>query len=196
MSAAPHYPPELGYSGLRMTAGEYAELGESADRYELIDGVVVMSPSPTVLHQQIVFEVTGQLWAYRQSHVESLIVSDTDLYLSGELVYRPDVCAYRTGIPVTPEARLTTPPDFVVEVLSRGNRPLDLFTKRDDYDRFGVLEYIVIDPDDGAVRHWRRGPSALTEVAVQGTRVPILSLPGFELDIARVRSMLPKRHRS
>ena len=48
---------ETCYYGLRMSAGEYLALGETQIRYELIDGVVVMSPSPTAQHQQLIMKI-------------------------------------------------------------------------------------------------------------------------------------------
>ena len=45
------------------------------------------------------------------------------------------------------DRRIRGVPDLVVEILSAGSKPLDLITKRDDYDAFGVGEYWVVDPD-------------------------------------------------
>src|SRR5256885_1453627 len=54
MSALPKpLGSDIGYAGLRMTADDYLGLGETQERYELINGVVFMSPSPTPRHSEI-----------------------------------------------------------------------------------------------------------------------------------------------
>ena len=151
MSAAPRFPVELGYAGLTMTADEYLALGETPERYELIHGVVCMTPSPGADHGAIAVEVTSQL---RNAGFRAF--ADIDLRLSPETVYRPDVCAYRRERIEGRIKRLPPAPDLVVEILSPSNKALDLITKRADYERADVGEYWVVDPDTLRFRCWRR----------------------------------------
>lgn len=192
MSAAPRHPRDLGYNGLKMTADEYLLLGETQDRYELIDGVVVMSPSPFPVHNEIAHEVAHQLtlFARREAGPPPIrVFPETDVRFSSGIVYRPDVCAYRAERLPRRVRRLETPPDLIVEVLSGGTKPLDLITKRDDYDRFGVGEYWVIDPATGEPRVWRRQRMRLAEASVEGDDLPCAVFPGFTLDLRPVRAL-------
>src|SRR5438045_1840911 len=124
MSTAPRYPAEMGYAGLRMSADEFLALGETPERYELIDGTVVMSPSPTPIHQLIIVELLQQILAWKQVHAGARVFPDTDLRLSSGKVYRPDLVVYAPGRLARPPERLAVPPDLVVEVLSPGSKPL------------------------------------------------------------------------
>lgn len=89
----------------------------------------------------------------------------------------------------TPE-RLVLPADLVIEILSPGSTVMDLITKRDDYERFGVGEYWAVDPSDLRIRAWRREGSRLIESAIEGERVPSAALVGFVLDVAALRRVL------
>lgn len=189
MSAAPRHPSELGYNGLRMTADEYLALGETFERYELIDGVVVMTPSPAPAHNEIAAELVVQLGTFSSRTRAVRLFPETDLRLSPSQVYRPDLCAYRAAGLSGKPARLDTPPDLVVEVLSPGSKPTDFITKRDDYERFGVGEYWVIDPEDGRLRAWQRHGNLLAEAAVAGDAFASAAIPGFVLDLRRVRAI-------
>jgi Uma2 family endonuclease len=105
-------------------------------------------------------------------------------------VYRPDLAVYGPGRTKTVPSRLTTPPDLVVEILSPGSKPLDLITKRDDYDAFGVGEYWVIDPDAVTARVWRRSGAKMLEAGVEGGVIECASLPGLRVDLEVVRKAL------
>lgn len=180
----------FGYGGLRMTADEYLALGETHERYELIDGVVVMSPSPTPRHQRVGFLIAIQMEMFAQQRHDTQVIPDVDVRMAGNKVYRPDVAVYGNGrLPAMPD-RLTTPPDLVVEVLSPGSEPMDYITKRDDYDRFGVGEYWVVDPRDVSVRVWRRSGTKMLEVGVESDRVACASVPGLNVDLRIVRAAI------
>lgn len=167
-----------------MSARDYAELGELPDRTELIDGVVVMSPSPARAHNELLAEILFQLKAFARGNAGIRVFPETDLYLKANSVYRPDLAAYRAGrLPPVIE-RLTLPPDLIVEVLSPATKALDLITKRDDYEAFGVAEYWAADPVNGAIRCWRRQGAALAEMPAQGGSLASDALPGFVLDLA------------
>ncbi len=187
MSAVPRYPSDIGYAGLHMTADEYLALGETPDRYELIEGVVVMSPSPTPWHQQLIVELILQLGLARKRLPGLTFFPDTDLRLTAQKVYRPDISVYRPGRLAKVPARLDTPPDLVVEILSPGSKPLDLITKRDDYDKFGVGEYWVLDPADGSVRRWVREGTRLQERTTDGDTVESAAISGFVLQLSSLR---------
>lgn len=172
-----------------MTANEYLALGETVERYELIEGVVVMSPSPFANHNEIAHEIDYQLGAFARSGGAVRVFPETDIRLSNTKVYRPDLAVYRSERLRGKVLRLETPPDLVIEILSPGSKPLDLITKRDDYDRFGVAEYWVLDPADASVRCWRRRGTRMTEAPIEGSVVPCEALPGFALDLGPIRSI-------
>jgi Uma2 family endonuclease len=189
MSAAPRYPSDIGYNGLRMTADEYLALGETAERYELIDGVVVISPSPFPDHNEVSWGIAGQLRDFARKGGSIRVFPDTDLKLTPGKVYRPDIAVYRSDRLKGKVKLLTAPPDLAIEILSPGSKPLDLITKRDDYEQFGVGEYWAIDPADARARVWRREGVQLVEAPVVGDSVSCAALPGFTLDLAPIRTI-------
>jgi Uma2 family endonuclease len=194
MSAAPRFPQGLGYAGLRMTADEFLSLGETRDRYELIDGVVVMSPSAPPIHNEILLEIALQLRAFADRTGDTRVFPETDVRFAPERVYRPDISVYRASrLPARVE-RLDQAPDLVVEVLSAGTKALDLITKRDDYERYGVAEYWVADPDTGDVRCWQREGSRLAEAALGGDTLVSAAFAGLVLDLRPLRR-IASRHR-
>src|SRR4051812_47927817 len=111
MSAAPTYPREMGYAGLRMTADEYLALGETQERYELIDGIVIMSPSPTPRHQWLKHMILSQINTTSPGAMGFL---DTDVRFGSAIVYCPDVSVYRPGRLHEIPQRLTEQPDLIV----------------------------------------------------------------------------------
>jgi Uma2 family endonuclease len=187
MSAAPRNPIGLSYAGLRMSADQYLAIGETPDRYELVNGVVLMSPSGTPDHSDVFLEVSHQLQVFARKTGAIHVYAETDVRFAPDTVYRPDLCVYRKQrLPAKP-ARLTEPPDLIVEVLSPGTKQYDLLTKRDDYDRFGVSEYWAIDPEDGTVRCWVRESGRLVPKPVTGDSIASTALPGFALHIDEFR---------
>jgi Uma2 family endonuclease len=183
MSTAPRLRELEGYAGLKMTADEYLALGETRERYELIDGVVVMSPSPLPNHSEVILRITQQLLAFADRTQQARVFSEIDVRFSRDLVYRPDICVYRPDRLAPRPSRLEIPPDLIVEVLSGGTKPLDLITKRDDYERFGVNEYWAVDPVTARVHCWQRQGKVLLEKAVEGEALSSSALPGFVLDL-------------
>ncbi len=189
MSAAPKHDPRLGYAGLRMTADEFLMLGETAERYELIDGVVVMSPSPTPGHNQVAAEVLYQAMGFAKQTNQASVFHETDVRFAREKVYRPDIAVYVADRMSMRIDRLDIAPDLIVEILSAGTKMLDLITKRDDYDRFGVAEYWTIDPENGDARCWRRQGSRLCEVPIEGSAIQSSAIAGFTLDLMPIRAL-------
>ncbi len=188
MSVVPNIS-DFGLTGLRMTADDFLSTEETLERYELVDGVVVMSPSPTPWHQKIVRLIQRQLEPYLDANEGFEYFADVDLVLADRKVYAPDLVCYRAGrLPRLPRV-LDTPPDLIMEVLSPGTKAFDLTTKRDDYEKFGVGEYLAYDPADGKMRCYRRSGAVLLDTPVVGEVFESAALQGWRLDLRPLREL-------
>jgi len=175
-----------------MTADEFLEIADDACFYELVDGIVIMSPSPTPKHQDVAGLIYHLLASFLERHVVGKAFMETDLHLGkgptgGDLVYRPDVVFIRQEHLGQLSDRLAGPPDLVVEVISERSRRFDTQTKKHDYERFGVREYWIIDPQRKAMTFYRLDSGRFVEVASTGDTFTSQAVPGFVLDLARVR---------
>lgn len=185
------------YQGLRMTADEYLALEDDGFRYELIDGVVCMSPSPTSLHQVVQSRIMGQLNDYVESTRCGEAMADMDVHLrarsgSGDSVYRPDVVFVEAQKYERNRDRIVEPPELVVEIISSSTRRKDHETKREDYERAGISEYWIIDPLRKEMLFLRLEGGKYVEVAPDGDKLESTAIPGFVLDLARVRTAFPE----
>lgn len=129
--------------GEPLTEDDLATMPEDGHRYELIDGVLIVSPSPQLDHQRCVLSLTVLLHGARQPEHE-VIVAPFDVRLSRITVVIPDVLVARKA-DLTP-ARLETAPLLAVEVLSPSTRLIDLGTKRLAFEAAGVPAYWLVDP--------------------------------------------------
>lgn len=178
--------------GLRMTAEEYAALPESEEWYELIDGVVCMSPSPLPLHQKIAARIIGQITSFLDVHPVGEAFVELDVYLGegprgGDLVYRPDIVFLRQERVSENLTRITGAPDLVVEIISTSSRRYDRETKKGDYERCGVAEYWIIDPYRKELAFYSLKQGRYIMMAPRGDQLMSEAIPGFALDLNRLR---------
>lgn len=187
--ARPDIPPSgPRYTGLRMSADEYLALPDDGHRYELIDGVVVMSPGPSPSHQDVRGEIEYKLRAFLRDHPVGWALADVDIVLSSDLIYRPDLVFVGSHRGQSRPRRIDFPPELVVEVLSPSNASTDLHTKRADYQRFGVPEYWIVSPGDGAILALTLDAGAYCERVLSGDAYGCPAIDGFTLDLAAVRA--------
>lgn len=176
----------------RLTYEDLLGFPEDGLRHELIDGDHFVSPSPKIKHQAIVANLLWQIRAHLAHEPQGRVfAAPTDVVLSDIDVVVPDllfVSAARLAI-LTAD-NLTAAPDLVVEVLSDSTRRRDEITKRHLYERFGVEEYWVIDPEIDSVKVYRRSEGRFRRTAEvsleEGGELTSPLLPGLTIPIARV----------
>jgi len=150
----------------------YADYLRTADdeRYELLNGKLVTSPSPGEIHQYIRGRLFLQLGTFVYGrNLGRIYCSPFDVVLSETDVVRPDllfVSSGRTGI-ITAE-NVEGAPDLVVEILSPATAECDGTTKLDLYARYGVREYWIVDPDARTVMLLWRGRGRFDVVGIYG----------------------------
>ena len=183
--------------GTRMSADEFLAIQDDSAFYELIDGVVVVSPSPTPRHQQVLLEIILQAGNYLRDHPVGMLFPELDVHLGAsesgrDVVYRPEatfVRSERVADVVQPDQKISGAPDLVVEIVSRGSRRFDSETKKDDYQRFGVREYWLIDPDRDTMTFFRLSEGRYSSADTDRDRFTSEAIPGFTLDLARLREL-------
>ena len=151
-------PMETKVDPPRFTYGEYVQW-QGDERWELIDGEAwLMSPAPSVAHQDIVLSLSVQLFTLTKDGPCKALVSPIDVLLPDsdeaddaiETVVQPDVVVVCDPSKIKRKA-IRGAPDFVVEVLSPRSSVRDRVQKAELYARHGVKEYWVIDPDNRTV---------------------------------------------
>ncbi len=129
--------------GVPLTEDDLAKMPDDGHRYELVDGVLLVTPAPNAAHQTCVVSLTVLLRRSRTSDL-AVFVAPFDVRLSRFTVVEPDVLVARRSD--LTEARLEGPPVLAVEVLSPSTRAVDLAMKRLTYEAAGVPAYWLVDP--------------------------------------------------
>ena len=152
------------------TYADLVALPEDQLRHELIDGEHVVTPSPAIPHQVILWNLTELLAPYlRASPIGTALTGPVDVKLSLSTVLVPDLVYFTAErfARVVNEKHATAAPDLVVEILSPGTRRRDKGRKRAVYDREGVREYWIVDPEARSITALRRpcADAGLTDVS-------------------------------
>ncbi|MBA3961829.1 MAG: Uma2 family endonuclease [Chthoniobacterales bacterium] len=146
----------------RCTVEDYRRLPADDWRYQLIDGEIVLSPSPSFFHQRILMNIIELLAPYvKKKNLGTVMFAPLDFYLDDHNVYQPDIFfVSRAREKIIEEDGLHGAPDFVVEVLSPHNARYDLTSKRAGYARSGVEELWLIAPKAKTIDVFRLQVSA------------------------------------
>jgi Uma2 family endonuclease len=151
-----------------------------------------VTPSPNLKHQSIVVNLTSLIWSYlRESNVGVVFGSPLDVVFSHFDVVEPDLLfVSEERRRVLTSKNIQGAPDLVVDVGSPGTRRRDEVIKHQLYERFGVSEYWVVDPDLDAIKVYRLPDgrySRVSELALRDSHTlttPLL--PGLELPLAEI----------
>jgi len=175
----------------RWTAGEVRELIAAnprvTPRYELVDGELLVTPSPSGLHQLAVRELLIALAAYLdKNRVGEVLFSPFDVEPEPEFLAQPDLFV----VPLHEAKRLRTEMParellLAVEVLSPSSGRHDRVQKRPLYQR-NVPDYWIVDLDARLVERWRpqdERPEVLSQMLVWHPEGALeactLDLPGY-----------------
>jgi Uma2 family endonuclease len=172
---------------IRMTASEFFQLPETTQPIELIDGELIMSPAPVPPHQRASRRLIVLLDAIIPDG--ELFYAPIDVYLDDENVVQPDILwIAKDSHCKTGEKRLEGPPDLVIEVFSPGTARRDKVTKFRLYERHGVREYWMVDPQERYIEVHRleSGRFVLQSVYEPGMTFASAVLGGQIIDVNRI----------
>ena len=152
----------------RYTAEEVLAFPPDGNRYELVDGELLLTPAPTQRHQIVLEELLVRLREYlrRYSTVARAFFSPADIIWSRDEYVQPDIFVVPAA-QVTGDWRDCRTLWLAAEVLSPSSARYDRVTKRSLYQRKGVATYWTVDTDAQLVEVWHPGddrPEIVTDV--------------------------------
>jgi Uma2 family endonuclease len=173
-----------------LTHEDLVSLPDDGNRYEIINGELIVTPAPLVRHQRVVVNLAVLLRLFLTQHnIGEVLVAPFDVVLGPNDVVQPDllVIGSEQGRLKDSQNAFEGSPRLVVEILSPSSQRTDLVRKMALYARTGVPEYWMVDPErhEIAINVLAGGvyvPVAQDEFGAMASRV----LPGLRLDPTEV----------
>lgn len=140
-----------------LTYDDYLRLPDDGKRYEILEGVLHVVPSPTTRHQRISRELEFIIYQYVTQHgMGEVFYAPLDIVFSRTSIVQPDlIYVSRERQSVITEKHIAGAPDLVVEIISQSTSAADRVTKAQVYARYGVPYYWVVDPEKKAAEEFR-----------------------------------------
>ncbi len=136
----------------KYTYEDYLKTPED-ERYELIEGELLMTPSPITRHQRISRKIEFILEKFVTKNDRGEVFdAPYDVYLDDENVVQPDILFIsKERLNIIGEKNIQGAPDLVIEIISENTAYRDFVQKKRLYARFGVREYWVVIPGEEMV---------------------------------------------
>lgn len=148
--------------GRALTRADLDSMPDDGHRYELIDGLLIVSPAPRIRHQRVAGRLHIVLDGVTPEHLEVLF-APVDVVLAEDTVIQPDLLV--APLEAFTERDLPAAPLLAIEILSPSTRGMDLLLKKERLQRAGCAHYWVIDPDEPSIVAWRLTDGVYVEVA-------------------------------
>jgi Uma2 family endonuclease len=179
--------------GVKLTYDDFLQFPDDGNRHELIDGEHYVTPSPNARHQRILWNLAVLIGSFLKEHdLGDAFFAPFDVVFSNFDVVEPDllfIAASRRADVLT-DKHVRGAPDLVVEIASPSTRRRDESIKRRLYEKSGVVEYWVVDPEIDAIRVYLRVGDAFerpVELSVErGDALTTQLLPGLILPLAAI----------
>ena len=176
----------------KLTYEDYLLIPEDGQRHEILDGEHYVTPAPFLRHQRLSMRLTLRLGPFIvENDLGELLAAPADVILSRYDVVQPDllfISKRRSGIAT--ERNIQGAPDLVVEILSESTRRRDEGIKLELYERLGVDEHWMFDPDRRTAKVYRRDGDRLARVAElsadAGDVLATPLLPGLEVRLSEI----------
>ena len=186
---APSAPPDR-----RLTYDDFLLFPEGDGlRHEIIDGVHYVTPSPSLRHQDLVGRLHLALGNHLAAHpgVGRVFLSPLDVIFTIHDIVEPDLLFVASDqLEIMTEKNIQGAPAIVVEVVSKSTRRRDERIKRELFDRGGVREYWIVDPDSSRVTVYRRDGNTLdARTPLSAADQAVLTTPliaGFSLSVSEL----------
>lgn len=156
------------------------------ERAELIDGHIYYMAPPTRKHQRLVGEMFAAIHEYiKINHgICEVNIAPFAVFLNKDDInyVEPDICVVCDRNKLTDKG-CSGAPDWIIEIVSPGSRPMDYYTKLFKYHTAGVREYWIVDHERNLVIVYDFQNKSATNYAFCDD-IPVSIYPGFCINLS------------
>ena len=172
-----------------LTYEDYAKTSDD-ERWELLDGELVMVPAPLTTHQAVQVGLGWRMAMFVEERgLGHVFFAPTDVVLSDTNVVQPDLLfVSKERERIITRANIQGAPDLAVEIRSPSTAERDQTVKRRLYEEHGVKEYWLVDPDAMTVMVLLLGESGYREAGAyrSGQSFASHTLAGFSVSLDEI----------
>jgi len=174
------------------TYEDYLETPDDGQRYELIDGEIVVSAAPVINHQRIVGKLFRMLADVADQNGDEAFVSPVAVTLSPSNTLEPDI-VYRSrhNPAIVEDRRILGAPDLIIEVLSPTTASHDQIRKRAVYEAAGVRDYWLVSLAAKSIVVLGLDRGEFNVIKTPGVRITSVAVPELSVDVVSLFAMLP-----
>ena len=167
---------------------EYQYFPDNGMRHEIVDGDHYMSPAPSTKHQTVSRRIQFQLYAQIElKGLGQVFDAPTDVELSPHDIVQPDLLVVlQKNLRIVSTKRIRGVPDLIIEILSDSNPDHDRVLKLEMYQRAGLPEYWIVDPEEEFVEAYVLAEGRLKLVGTHRESIQVATMSGFEVDLKQV----------
>jgi Uma2 family endonuclease len=120
---------------------------------QLINNKLVMSPAPIDIHQVILGEIYIEISLYlRKNKIGQIRIAPYDVHFSKQNILQPDILFIKNeNLDKIQDKGVFGAPDLIIEILSPSTSQVDWEEKKLIYERYGVQEYFLVEPNSKSV---------------------------------------------
>ena len=170
------------------TAEEYLSWGEDV-RAEIIDGKLFMMAPPTLTHQGVLVALASQLYDFLKGKPCKVFPAPVGVRLveTEDTVLEPDIIVVCDPEKLSGQKICNGAPDLVVEILSPSTAKMDTLIKFQKYQKSGVPEYWILDPESKTLHvNLLHDGAYKVQVYTQTDNVPVQVLEGCRVNLQEV----------
>jgi Uma2 family endonuclease len=172
------------------TYQDYLDLPDDGNKYEIIEGELIMSPAPFTIHQIVKGNLYFEMRKFIvDKKIGTIFDAPTDVVLSETNIVQPDILfILKDNSYIITDANIKGVPDLVVEVISPSTGYYDLTSKKDIYEKFGVREYWIVDPKKQRIEIYENTGQKfeLNQRAEKEGKITSQVLKGLQLSLKKI----------
>ena len=168
------------------TVEEYYKVREDV-RAELYEGTLIVMESPTTRHQGILTEMVATLWQYLKGKGCKVFTAyGVKLFEDEATIFEPDIVVV-CDIKKLGKRSCDGSPDFILEILSPSTARIDKKLKYYKFQKAGVREYWIVDPERNLLEANRLvNEKYVLTIYDETDKAPIAVFDNFEINLAEV----------
>lgn len=177
------------YKEKTYTYQDYLDISDN-NRYEIIDGGIMMVPAPIPFHQKISKKIEFELVKFVEgTELGEVFDAPCDVVFDDKNIVQPDIMVIlNNNLNIIKDKNISGSPDLIVEILSESTAYIDLIKKKKLYEKFQVKEYWIVDPIEKSITIYFLKSNKFEEVicSPHGCMLSSILLNGFSLDTSKI----------